>query len=81
MKLICEKTELQKSVNIVTKAVAIKSPVYLLEGIFIKAGDNKITLYGSDGTLSIRCSINATVFEQGEIVLPARLFCGNTYKV
>lgn len=74
MKLICEKNDLQRSVNIVTKAVAAKSPVYLLEGIFIKADENMLTMYGSDGTLSIKCTMEATVMEPGEIVLPARLF-------
>jgi DNA polymerase III sliding clamp (beta) subunit (PCNA family) len=64
MKLICEKNELQKNVNIVTKAVAPKSPVYVLEGIFIKAAEGSITLYGSDGTLSIKCSMESTVMEQ-----------------
>ncbi len=73
MKLICEKNDLQKSVNIVTKAVAAKSTVFLLEGIFIKAADNMLTMYGSDGTLSIKCTTEATVMEPGEIVLPARL--------
>ena len=37
MKFICEKNDLQKYVNIVTKAVAVKSPVYLLEGLLIDA--------------------------------------------
>lgn len=74
MRIVCEKNELQKSVNIVSKAVAVKSPVYLLEGILIKTSEDKITLYGSDGTLSIKCSNEATVMETGEIVLPARLF-------
>ncbi|MGI5850134.1 MAG: DNA polymerase III subunit beta [Christensenellales bacterium] len=74
MKLICEKNELQRCVNIVTKAVAVKSPINLLEGILIKAEENKMTLYGSDGTLSIKCTTESTVFEQGKIVLPARLF-------
>ena len=74
MKIICEKSDLQKSVNIVSKAVAIKSPVYLLEGILIKADDNMLTLYGSDGTLSIKCTNQANVMEKGEVVLPARLF-------
>lgn len=74
MKLICEKNELQKSVNIVTKAVAAKSTVYLLEGIFIKAEGSSLTMYGSDGTLSIKNTMEATVMEPGQIVLPARLF-------
>lgn len=74
MKLLCEKSELQKSVNIVIKAVAVKSPIYLLEGILLQAKDNTMTLYGSDGTLSIKCTNNTSVLEQGEIVIPARLF-------
>jgi DNA polymerase III subunit beta len=74
MKFICQKNELHKNVNIVTKAVALKSPVYLLEGIYIKAEKNKVILYGSDGTLYIRCSMEAEVLENGELVLPARLF-------
>lgn len=74
MKLICTKSDLQKSVNIVTKAVAVKSPVYLLEGILISASDNTMTLYGSDGILNIKCKCEATVLEPGQIVLPARLF-------
>ena len=41
MKLVCEKNELQKSINIVTKAVAPKSPVYVLEGVYIKAEEKK----------------------------------------
>lgn len=74
MRIVCEKNELQRSVNIVNKAVAVKSPVYLLEGILLKTENNKITLFGSDGTLSIKCCTDAKVQEQGEIVLPARLF-------
>ena len=74
MRLICEKNDLQKCVSIVTKAVAVKSPVYLLEGILIQAKDNMLTLYGSDGTLSIKCTNGATVLENGELVIPARLF-------
>jgi len=74
MKFICEKNEFLRNVNIVSKAVSIKSPVSILEGIYIKAADGHLTLYGNDGTLYIRCSIEANVSEQGEIVIPARLF-------
>lgn len=74
MKIVCEKNELQKKVNTVIKAVAVKSPVYLLEGVYIKAENNKVILYGSDSTLYIRSSMEADVIEEGELVLPARLF-------
>ncbi len=75
MRIICNKSELQKNVNIAAKAVALKSPVYILEGIRIEAKNNLVTLYGSDGTLSIKCINNANIIEEGDVVLPARLFC------
>ncbi len=74
MRILCEKNVLQKNVNIVTKAVAVKSPVYLLEGILISAEDNIIKMYGSDGNLSIKCENEAVVLEKGDVVIPARLF-------
>jgi len=74
MRIHCDKTELQKCVNDVVKAVPPKSPVYLLEGIKIQAQENVLTLYGSDGTLSIKCTMQADVIEPGEVVLTARIF-------
>jgi DNA polymerase-3 subunit beta len=74
MRIVCDKSELQKCVNFVVKAVPIKSPVYLLEGIRIQAQDEVVTLYGSDGTLSIKCTMSANVLEPGEVVLTARIF-------
>jgi DNA polymerase-3 subunit beta len=74
MRIVCNKSELQKSVNTVIKAVPLKSPVYLLEGIRIHAADDILTLYGSDGTLSIKCTQPADVLEPGEVVLTARIF-------
>lgn len=75
MRIVCEKSELQKYTNIAAKAIAQKAPVYLLEGIRIKAEKDVLILYGSDGTLSIRCCLKADVQEDGDLVLPARLFC------
>jgi len=74
MRIVCEKNELQRCVNIVSKAVAAKSTLYVLEGILIRTEEDKITLYGSDSTLSIKCEMKADILEAGEIVLPARLF-------
>lgn len=74
MRIVCQKNELLKSVNIVSKAVAIKSPVYILEGILISTENNNVVLYGSDDTLSIKNSTKAVIQEEGKIVLPARLF-------
>lgn len=73
MRIHCNKTELQKCVNDVVKAVPVKSPVYYLEGIKIRAKDDTLTLYGSDGTLSIKCTMQADIAEPGEVVLTARI--------
>lgn len=75
MKIVCNKSELQKSVNIAAKAVAQKSPTYILEGMRIQAQKDHIIIYGSDGVLSIRSMLKADILEEGDIVLPARLFC------
>jgi len=75
MRIVCEKNELQKNANTTAKAVVLKSPVYLLEGIRIKAENDEITLFGSDGTLSIKSTLQANVLEDGDLVLPAKLFC------
>ena len=73
MRIVCQKSELQRSVNIVSKAVAIKSPIYILEGILFSTEENNIVLYGSDDTLSIKNSTRAVIIEEGRFVLPARL--------
>lgn len=73
MRIKCQKSELQRSVNIVSKAVAVKSPVYILEGILLSTEDNRLVLYGSDDTLSIRNGAKADIIEEGKIVLPAKL--------
>ncbi len=33
MRIVCQKNEIQRSVSIVSKAVALKSPVAIMEGI------------------------------------------------
>lgn len=73
MRIVCQKSELLRSVNIVSKAVAVKSPVYILEGILFSTEENNVVLYGSDDTLSIKNSTRAIVIEEGRLVLPARL--------
>ena len=73
MRIVCQKGELQRSVNIVSKAVAAKSPVNTLEGILISTENKDIVLYGSDDTLSIKNSTKAVIIEEGSILLTARL--------
>lgn len=73
MNIICEKNLLQHGVATVSRAALARSTTGQLEGIYLRAENEMITLYGSDGTLSIRCTIEAAVPEAGETVLPAKL--------
>lgn len=74
MKFTCEKSILQEGISTAQKAVTGKSTMPILNGILIKAKNNKIILTGSDIDLSIETKINADVIEEGNIVIDARLF-------
>ena len=44
MKIICEKDKILKALNSVTKAVASKTTMPVLEGILIQTNDNEVKL-------------------------------------
>ncbi len=74
MKIICDKYLLSDAIAGVSKAVSSKSAIPVLEGILIKATTSEITLTGYDLEMAITTSIEASVLEEGEIVLPSKLF-------
>ena len=73
MKIKCSQKELSNAVTNVQRAVSSKTSLPALEGILIKASDNKITLCGYDLEIGIKTEIEATVDEAGEIVVSAKL--------
>jgi DNA polymerase-3 subunit beta len=44
MKIICEKEKILKALNSVTKAIAVRTTMPILEGILIQTNDNEIKL-------------------------------------
>ena len=74
MKFNCNRQKLNEAVTNVQRAVSSKSTMPALEGILIKALNNKITLCGYDLEIGITTTIDADVKENGAIVLNARLF-------
>lgn len=74
MKFICEKNILQEAIMTAQKAVTGKSTMPVLQGIYMNAENNQLTLIGSDIDLSIETKINVEVLEAGRVVLDARLF-------
>lgn len=74
MKFSCEKQKLQEGVSISNKAITGKTTMPILEGIYIKAKNNYLTLIGSDMDVSIETKVEATVIEEGNIVVDAKIF-------
>ena len=74
MKFTCLRSELYSAVSNVQRAVSTKASIPALEGILIKAYGSKLVLCGYDLEIGITTNMDATVNEEGEIVVSAKLF-------
>lgn len=74
MKLICNKTELNKAVNIVSKAVSVKTTMPILECIYLEANNNQLILVGNDMEIGIKTTIPCSSSEDGKMAVNARMF-------
>lgn len=74
MKLVCEKDNILKAINSVTKAVATKTTMPILEGILIQTNDNEVKLTTYDLEIGIEYIVNCEVKEQGATVVNAVMF-------
>jgi len=74
MKIVCEKDKILKAINSVTKAVASKTTMPILEGIFIQTNDNQVKLTTYDLEIGIEYIIECEVKEQGATVVNAIMF-------
>lgn len=74
MKMICQRSELLKGVNIVSKAVPAKTTMPVLECILIDATSDEIKLTANDMDLGIETIITGNVTQPGIIALNAKIF-------
>ena len=74
MKLVCQKTDLLKGVNIVSKAVPVRTTMAILECILIDASLDEIKLTANDMELGIETVIEGDILEPGIIALDAKVF-------
>ncbi|MBQ3407846.1 MAG: DNA polymerase III subunit beta [Clostridia bacterium] len=74
MKIICEKENIIKALNSVTKAVASKPNNPILEGILIQTNNKEVKLTTYDLEIGIEYVINCEVKEEGAIVINATMF-------
>lgn len=74
MKLRCFKSNLLKGVNIVSKAVPVRTTMSILECILIDASVDEIKLTANDMELGIETIIEGDILEPGVIALDAKVF-------
>ncbi len=74
MKINVLRTDLAEAVNNVSRAVSNKASIPALEGILLKAYGSKLSISGYDLEIGIVTNIDATIQEQGEVVVSSKLF-------
>ena len=66
--------DLLEGLNIVTRALSSRPAKQILECVLISAEDNRVLMTCSDGSLTIEYTNAASVQEEGQTVLPGRIF-------
>lgn len=74
MKISISNEELNKGVQIVTRAISQKSVIDALTGVYMEACKEGILLRGTDLEIGIECYVEGIVEKEGRAVIPARNF-------
>lgn len=72
MKIICNKSDLLKGVNIALRAVPVRTTMSILECIIIDATELEITLTSNDMELGIETKVQGDIIEKGKIAIDAK---------
>lgn len=72
MKIICNKSDLLKGVNIALRAVPVRTTMSILECIIIDATELEITMTSNDMELGIETKVKGDIIEKGKIALDAK---------
>ena len=74
MKIVCDGLDLSDAVLKVSKALGVKKANPVLEGIFLKAKGDELTLVATDTELTIEKTVRAEVMMEGETVVTGKYF-------
>lgn len=74
MKIICDGLDLSDAVLKVSKALGLKKTNPVLEGIYLKAKGDTLTLVATDTELTIEKTVRAEVLMEGETVVTGKFF-------
>lgn len=73
MHFSCSVNDLVGALNIVTRAIAVRSTIQIMEGVLIVSCPEGLRLTCTDLALGIETHIQAEIVEEGSIVLPGKL--------
>lgn len=76
MKFLCDTATLSEACQNVQRVASTKTSIPAVEGILIKAVENKVLLTGYDLEVGINTSVEARVEEFGGTILNAKYLCG-----
>ena len=74
MKIIVQSGELKKALGIVNRGVSSRPQLPILSGVLLKAEKDEVSLVATDLEVSFWLRVSAKVEEEGEVVVPAKLF-------
>ncbi len=74
MKILCKKEDLLLGVNTVNRAVSTKNTLPILQGIKLRTEGSSLWFEATDLEIGIRCQLTVNVLEEGQVVIPAKLF-------
>lgn len=75
MKFSVSQNELSLALSVVLKGIAQNSTLQVLSGIFISAKGATLTLESTDLNYSCKVDLPALIDEEGDVVVPGKLFC------
>ena len=73
MKFVCNGLTLSEAVMKVSKACAVRTTAPVMECILVGAHGDEVSLFATDGELSIRKSVKAEILEEGEVCITGKL--------
>lgn len=74
MRIKCKKSTLINGINIVSKAVSTKTTMPILECILLEAKGGELKLTANNLEMAIETVIEATILEEGQVALEAKIF-------
>lgn len=74
MHFSCNVADMSSGLSIVTRALAVRSPMQVLEGVLLETCEQGLRLTCTDLALGIETTIPAQIEAEGNAVLPGKLF-------